>query len=65
MHRCNAADIFFKAFPLLRTDDNAIEAEKFFSMQFETMLANLTDDCHIVRIIAIRVQKKFQSNLAI
>ena len=55
MHRCNAADIFYKAFPLQRTNDNAISAETLFNLQYETMLNTLSDDCHIVRIIAIRV----------
>ncbi|KAK6635862.1 hypothetical protein RUM44_001116 [Polyplax serrata] len=54
MHRCNAADLLFKAFPLIRCEDNAIEAEKLFNMQYEAMLACLKDDCHIVRIIGIR-----------
>lgn len=57
MHRCNAADLLFKAFPLIRCEDNAIEAEKLFNMQYEAMLACLKDDCHIVRIIGIRVNK--------
>lgn len=54
VHRCNAADVFFKAFPLERPNESVLEAERLFNEQFSTMEALLVDDCHIVRIIAVR-----------
>ncbi|KAL0269161.1 UNVERIFIED_CONTAM: hypothetical protein PYX00_006980 [Menopon gallinae] len=54
VHRCNAADLLFKAFPLQRPGDNVMDAERLFNQQYSAMISTLRDDCHIVRIIAVR-----------
>jgi hypothetical protein len=55
IHRCNAAEVLLGMYPLEHHGGCVMENVTLMELQHATMNRLLMDDCHIVRIIAIRV----------
>lgn len=53
--RCNAADVFLDVYPLEKPEASRDEQFKLLQKQHNEMVELLTDNCHIVRIIGVKV----------
>ncbi|GLH02023.1 LOW QUALITY PROTEIN: Condensin complex subunit 3 [Gryllus bimaculatus] len=53
-HRCNATEVLFDAYPLERPGKGRQINDVYLNQQHDAITKLLTDNCHIVRIIAIR-----------
>uniref|UniRef100_A0A1B6JB81 Uncharacterized protein n=2 Tax=Homalodisca liturata TaxID=320908 RepID=A0A1B6JB81_9HEMI len=54
IERCNAAEVFLDAYPLETPGSGKVEESNFMNKQHSEMFDLLTDNCHVVRIIAIK-----------
>lgn len=55
IERCNASEVFLDVYPLEKPGSGRVEESEFLSKQHSEMADLLTDRCHVVRIIAIKV----------
>jgi hypothetical protein len=55
IYRCNAAEVLLDVYPLEDPRGCSIKNVNLMELQHATMNRLLTDTCHVVRIIAIRV----------